>query len=127
MNVDLSCTIGSLELKNPVLTASGTCGYGEELADSLDVSSLGAVIPKSITVLPRLGNRTPRLAETASGLVNSIGLQNEGLSAFTAEKLPDIAKLGCPVIANIAGFSIEDFVKMAATLDGVARHGVVRA
>ena len=120
MSVDLSCKIGSLELKNPVMTASGTCGYGEELTDSLDVSSLGALIPKSITVAPRLGNRTPRLAETPSGLVNSIGLQNEGLDEFVEHKLSDIAGLGCPVIANIAGFSVEDFVKMASVLDECA-------
>ncbi len=116
MKPDLSVRIASLTLKNPVMTASGTCGYGVELEPWTDLTKLGALVPKSVTVKPRLGNKTPRLVETPSGMLNSIGLQNEGLEAFIGEKLPKIAKLGCPVIANIAGFEPDEFAVMAAEL-----------
>ena len=117
MSVNLQTRIGSLEMKNPIMTASGTCGYGEELAPFIDIASLGALIPKSISVLPRLGNKNPRLAETSSGLLNSIGLQNEGLELFIKDKLPRISTFGCPIVVNIAGFSISDFTKLTEVLD----------
>ncbi len=114
---DLSVQIGKLKLSNPVILASGTCGYGVEVAEFVDLSNIGAVIPKSVTVEPRLGNMPHRLWETPSGLLNSIGLQNEGLHEFIAEKLPKIAKLNCPIIVNIAGFTLDDFVIMAEALN----------
>lgn len=121
--LDLSVKIGKLKLCNPVILASGTCGYGVEVAEFVDLSKIGAVIPKSVTVEPRLGNSPHRLWETPSGLLNSIGLQNEGLHEFIAEKLPKIEKLNCPIIVNIAGFTLDDFIVMAealAPLDAVA-------
>jgi len=114
--VDLSVTIGRLKLRNPVLTASGTCGYGEELAPYCPLDELGAVIPKSVTVNARDGNKPPRLWETPSGLLNSIGLQNEGLEHFVSHTIPKLAGIGTPVIANIAGFTVDEFVRMAARL-----------
>ncbi|GAB4166924.1 MAG: dihydroorotate dehydrogenase [Planctomycetota bacterium] len=117
MRPDLSVELGPLKLANPVMTASGTCGYGFELEDYNDLTKLGALIPKSITLNPRLGNMPPRLVETPSGLINSIGLQNDGLADFIARKLPKMRKLGCPIIANIAGFDVAEFALMAAELD----------
>jgi dihydroorotate dehydrogenase (NAD+) catalytic subunit len=120
MKPDLGVQIGPLKLKNPVLTASGTCGYGIEIEEYNNLSRLGGLIPKSITVEPRLGNKPPRLVETPSGLINSIGLQNEGLEKFVSEKLPKMAEIGCPIIANIAGFDVSDFQRMTEVLDARA-------
>jgi dihydroorotate dehydrogenase (NAD+) catalytic subunit len=109
-----------LRLKNPVMTASGTFGYGTEYADFVDIQRLGAIVCKGTTLEPREGNPQPRLAETPSGLLNSIGLQNIGVEALVKEKAPLWASWQVPVIVNIAGASVDDYARLAARLDGVA-------
>jgi dihydroorotate dehydrogenase (NAD+) catalytic subunit len=106
-------------LKNPVMTASGTFGYGMEYADFVDIQRLGAIVCKGTTLEPREGNPQPRLAETPAGLLNSIGLQNIGVEALIKEKAPLWASWQVPVIVNIAGESIDDYARLAARLDGV--------
>lgn len=101
--VDLSVRLGSLVLKNPILTASGTFGYGDEYAHVVDLSAIGAVVTKTVTVHPRSGNAPTRVAETASGMLNSIGLENVGLERFRDEKLPRLARLQATVIASVGG------------------------
>ena len=109
----------ALLLKNPVMTASGTFGYGTEYSDFVDIQRLGAIVCKGTTLEPREGNPQPRLAETPAGLLNSIGLQNIGVEALIKEKAPLWASWQVPVIVNIAGESIEDYARLAARLDGV--------
>jgi len=109
-----------LLLSNPVMTASGTFGYGTEYSHMFDIQKLGAVICKGTTLKPREGNPQPRLAETASGMLNSIGLQNIGVSALIKEKAPIWAGWQVPVIVNIAGENVGDYAKLAAILDTVA-------
>ena len=116
MNVDLSVRLGRLTLNNPVLVASGTFGYVREMTRFLDVSRLGGVIPKTVTAQPRAGNPTPRTVETASGLLNAIGLDNDGIDHFLQHHLPYLRTLGTPIIANIAGENEDQFVSMAAQL-----------
>ncbi len=111
---------GGLLLKNPVMNASGTLGYGVEWSQSFDIQKLGAVVCKGTTLMPREGNPQPRLKETPSGLLNSIGLQNIGVEALIAEKAPIWATWQVPVMVNIAGERIEDYAKLAARLEGVA-------
>lgn len=106
--VDLSVRIGSLTLRNPVLTASGTFGYGDEYAHVVDLRAIGAVVTKTVTVKPRPGNAPPRVAETPAGMLNSIGLENVGLERFRDEKLPRLAKLEATVIASIGGETAEE-------------------
>lgn len=108
-----------LRLKNPVLTASGTFGYGSEYAKLVDIERLGAIICKGTTLRPRGGNPQPRLVETAAGMLNSIGLENIGVRALIREKAPQWANWEVPVIVNIAGESVEEYAKLAETLDGV--------
>lgn len=115
---DLSVELGPLKLKNPVVTASGTFGFGEEWADFFDLGLLGGVTVKAVTVKPRAGNPMPRMVETAAGVLNSIGLQNPGLEAFLREKLPYLRRFDTAVIVNIAGDTLEDFAKLAEGLDG---------
>lgn len=114
------CRKGLL-LDNPVMTASGTFGYGTETEDEhlYDIQQLGAIICKGTTLEPRIGNPQPRLVETASGLLNSIGLQNIGVETLIREKAPIWAKWRVPVIVNIAGKTLHDYVKLAGRLDGV--------
>jgi len=100
---DLAVRLGPLRLANPVLTASGTFGYGDEMAHVLDVAALGAVITKTVTLDPRAGNPPQRIAETAAGMLNSIGLENVGLARFRAEKLPKLRALRATVIASVGG------------------------
>ncbi len=109
-----------LQLKNPVMTASGTAGYGMEYAELVDVERLGAIVSKAITLKPRWGNPQIRLAETASGLLNSIGLQNVGVDALIREKAPIWATWDVPVVVNIAGESITEYGELAGKLEGVA-------
>ena len=109
-----------LLLVNPVITASGTCGYGIEDSRLFDIQRLGAVVCKGTTLEPRDGNPQPRIVETAGGMLNSIGLQNIGVIALIAEKAPVWAKWRVPVIVNIAGETIDDYAKLAGTLDRVA-------
>jgi len=112
----LEIRIGKLKLQNPVLLASGTCGYGSEIADFTDVKKLGGVVTKTITLKPRTGNPVPRIVETPSGMLNSIGLENKGLEDFAAVKSRELSKLGTEVIASIAGDNIKEFSAMAERL-----------
>ncbi len=120
---DLSVNLGPLKLKNPIMPASGTFGWGEELEPYADISKLGAVVPKSITLEPREGNPPPRTAETPCGMLNSIGLQNPGVDAFIKKHLPKLRSYGVPVIVSVAGSSVADYVELAKILgktDGVS-------
>jgi dihydroorotate dehydrogenase (NAD+) catalytic subunit len=116
--VDLSVDFAGVSLANPMVTASGTCGYADELADFIDVGDLGGFITKSITLSPRKGNRTPRIVETDSGMLNAIGLANIGLERFIKEKVPIIEGLDVPVFVNVAGESIDDYVAAIERLAG---------
>ncbi len=109
-----------LLLANPVMTASGTFGYGTEYSHTFDIQKLGAIVCKGTTLEPRDGNPQPRLAETACGLLNSIGLQNIGVKALIREKAPLWASRRVPVIVNIAGETIDEYAQLASKLDGVA-------
>jgi dihydroorotate dehydrogenase (NAD+) catalytic subunit len=115
--INLSIKIGKIKLKNPVLVASGVFGYGVELKDLVDLKKIGAIITKTITLKPKEGNPPPRIYETPSGMLNSIGLENPGLDIFIREKLPFLKKIGIPVIVSISGDSIEEFVELAKKLD----------
>ena len=114
--VDISLDFAGLKLANPVFTASGTCGYADELADFMDINQLGGFITKSITVKPRKGNPTPRIVETDSGMLNAIGWANVGLNKFVEEKLPVIEELTVPVFVNIAGETIDEYVAVVERL-----------
>jgi len=114
--MDLSVRLGRLVLPNPIMVASGTFGYIEEFRELVDLSKLGAVIPKTITPKPRKGNAPPRTVETASGLLNSIGLDNDGFDHFVSERLPRLAELPVRLIVNIAGGSEDEFAFMAERL-----------
>jgi dihydroorotate dehydrogenase (NAD+) catalytic subunit len=118
--IDLSVKIGSVRLANPLMTASGTCGYGEEYADFLDLRGLGAFVTKSITLKPRAGNEYPRIVETRAGMLNAIGLANVGLEAFVAEKVPALERLGVPVFVNVAGTTVEEYLAVAEAMEKVA-------
>jgi dihydroorotate dehydrogenase (NAD+) catalytic subunit len=114
---DMQTSIGTLRLKNPVMTASGTFGYGEEYGSLVNLHRLGAIIVKGISLLPRQGNPPPRIAETACGMLNAIGLENVGLERFLAEKLPFLRGISTPLIVNILGDTIEDYQQLAARLN----------
>src|SRR5207302_10520587 len=113
---DPAVTLGRLHLKNPILVASGTFGYAREMAGTVDFAKLGGVIPKTVTRQPRIGNKPPRTVETASGMLNAIGLDNDGIVYFIANHLPYLRTLPTPIIANIAGKTADDFVEMAAVI-----------
>jgi dihydroorotate dehydrogenase (NAD+) catalytic subunit len=114
---DLSVDLNGLRLRNPVITASGTCGYGLELADYLDLSELGAVAVKGISLRPHEGNPPQRIAETPSGMLNAIGLQNVGAEVFAQEKLPRLRELGATVIVNVWGNETGDFTAVVERLE----------
>jgi dihydroorotate dehydrogenase (NAD+) catalytic subunit len=116
--VDLTVELGRLTLPNPILVASGTFGYAREMAGLVDLSKLGGMIPKTITRHPRVGNRPWRTVETAAGLLNSIGLDNDGIDRFRATHLPYLREIACPVIVSVAGSSYDDFVYLAEQLEG---------
>ena len=116
--IDISVEFAGLKLANPVFTASGTCGYADELDEFMDLNSLGGFITKSITVYPRKGNPVPRIVETDSGMLNAIGLANVGLDKFIEEKLPVLQKMQPAVFVNVAGETIEDYVKVTEKLCG---------
>lgn len=123
--VDLSVNIGQLMLKNPVMTASGTFGYGEEYAEFIDLNRLGAVVVKGLSLKPRGGNPPPRIIETPSGMLNSIGLQNIGIERFIREKLPFLRQFDTAVIVNFFGDSIEEYREAAMALKDVEGiHGL---
>ncbi len=123
--VDLTVNIGKLRLKNPVMPASGTFGYGEEYSEFVDLNMLGAIIVKGMSLLPKEGNPPPRVVETPAGMLNAVGLQNIGIENFIREKLPFLRQFDTKVIVNFFGDSIEEFVKAANRLsseDGI--HGL---
>jgi dihydroorotate dehydrogenase (NAD+) catalytic subunit len=119
--VDLSVKIGALTLKNPVITASGTFGYGTELSPFFDISRLGALVTKTITLEPRAGNPMPRIAETTAGMLNSIGLANVGVERFILEKLPLLENLDTSVWVNVAGSTIQEYADVVKRMDGLKR------
>lgn len=114
---DLSIDINGLKLKNPVLTASGTFGYGEEFADFIDIGELGGFIVKGTTYAPREGNPYPRMAETASGMLNAVGLQNKGVHYFAETIYPRIRRSNPNLIVNISGSAIEDYIVTAGIIN----------
>ena len=123
LDLDLSVNLkssssGTLNLKNPLITASGTCGNGKELEEYFDINQLGGFITKGITAKGQKGNKTPRIAETASGIINSIGLENPGVDEFISEILPQTRKYELPIFANVSGYSKEDFIILAEKLQG---------
>src|ERR1700722_15025954 len=116
MMSNLSVTLGRLSLRNPILVASGTFGYAREMAGVVNFAKLGAVIPKTVTRHPRAGNTPPRTVETASGMLNAIGLDNDGIEHFIRHHLPYLRTLPTAIIANIAGKTEQEFVEMAAKI-----------
>lgn len=114
--VDLSVRVGSLDFRNPVLLASGTCGFGRELSEYIDFSRIGGICSKGLTLRPREGNPGCRVAEAPSGMLNSVGLQNPGVNVFLNKELPFMTGLNTRVIANVAGHCTEDYQKMVETL-----------
>ena len=118
-DVHLDVQLGRLRLANPIAVASGTFGYAREMAGLVDLKRLGGILPKTITRQPRAGNSPPRTVETTGGMLNSIGLDNDGIEAFIQGQLPYLAALKTAVIVSIAGKSWEEFVEMAARLEGV--------
>ena len=123
--VDLSIEIGKLKLKNPVLTASGTFGYGEEFADFIDLNRLGGIVVKGTTLHRREGNPYPRMAETPSGMLNAVGLQNKGVDHFIEEIYPRISHLDTNIIVNVSGSSIDDYVAVCEKLNPLDKVAAV--
>jgi dihydroorotate dehydrogenase (NAD+) catalytic subunit len=120
MMPDLSVSLGRLRLPNPVLVASGTFGYAKEMEGVTDLARLGGIVPKTVTMAPRAGNPPPRTVETASGMLNAIGLDNDGLDHFLDHHLPYLRTVGCPIILNIAAKAEEEFPVMARKARGLA-------
>jgi dihydroorotate dehydrogenase (NAD+) catalytic subunit len=120
--VNLRQTLFGVEFQNPVLLASGTCGYGDEMDGFVDIDELGGIVTKAITVEPRAGNAAPRVAEFAAGMLNSVGLQNPGVDAWVAHDLPPLLDRGSRVIASIWGRTVDDFAKAAAGLAPAAER-----
>jgi len=114
---DLKTDIGGIELENPVMTASGTFGYAVEFEELVDLNRLGGIIVKGLSLEPSMGNKPPRIVETACGMLNAIGLENVGIEVFVKEKLPFLKKLSTPVFTNIYGKNISDYVLLAARID----------
>ena len=119
MKPDLSIEIAGIRLKNPVLTASGTFGYGDDYKDIVDLNGLGGVIVKGVSLRPIAGNPPPRIWETPSGMLNAIGLENPGVDVFLEKKLPYLRQFDTAVIVNIFGYSLEEYVAVTERLDGV--------
>ena len=114
----LDVAVGPLRLRNPILTASGTCGYGLDLSPPVAIERLGGMVVKGLSMKPRQGNPPPRIIETPAGMLNSIGLQNIGAPAFVRDKLPELRRRGVTVIANMFGYNVEEYRDVAAYLDG---------
>ncbi|UUO04833.1 dihydroorotate dehydrogenase [Blastopirellula sp. J2-11] len=125
MSASLSVEIGSLRLANPILVASGTFGYAREMAGMVDVGRLGGIVPKTITQAPRAGNVPWRTVETTAGLLNSIGLDNDGIDAFIEHHLPYLGSLPTPAIVSIAGRTSEEFTQMSARLSQYDEVGAI--
>ena len=122
---DLSVDIGGLKIKNPVITASGTFGYGNELTPFYDPSFLGAIIVKGLSLKPMPGNPPPRIAETPCGLLNAIGLANIGIETFIEERLPSLSKIKAPIITNIYGHNIKEYAEIAKRIEKVDRISAI--
>jgi dihydroorotate dehydrogenase (NAD+) catalytic subunit len=119
---NLEVEIAGIKLKNPVMTASGTFGYGQEYAPFVDLNRLGAMVLKGITLKPKMGNPSPRIIETPSGMLNAIGLQNVGVEILIKEKLPYLKKFNTPVVINISGDTLEEYVELARRLGEVSKE-----
>ncbi len=117
MDVNTSVEIGGVRFSNPVIAASGTYGFGREYANYADLNKIGGISVKGLTLKPRQGNRTPRIAETPSGILNSVGLQNPGVHGFVKDEIPFLRRFSLKIIANIAGDTLEDYAEMAGILD----------
>ena len=115
----MEVNVGGLELKNPIMTASGTFGYGEEYSPYVDLNRLGALIVKGLSLEPKEGNPPPRIIETTAGMLNAVGLENVGIRAFIEEKLPFLKQFDVPVIVNVFGETIEEYTKVADILSNV--------
>jgi len=122
--VNLSVNVAGIQMKNPVTTASGTFGFGEEYAPYIELSKLGALVVKGTTLHPRQGNPPPRIAETPCGILNAIGLQNPGVEVVVKDILPRLSNIGVPVIVNISGDTPEDYGLVAGKLDGSGAAGI---
>ena len=120
MAVDLRTRLGHVELPNPILTASGCAGAGRELAHYIDVARLGAIVTKSVMLAPRAGRPTPRMAETPSGMLNSIGLQGPGIDAFLQRDLPWLLARGARAVVSIAGGTVDEYAELAGRLSDAA-------
>ena len=125
--VDLSINLGGLAMKNPVTVGSGTFAYGQEYNRYFDVSKLGAVTTKSLSLKPRAGNRPPRLVETPAGMLNAIGLQNVGIEAYLKEKAPWLREHGCTIIGNVYGYSPEEYAELAGRLEAEGAADAIEA
>ncbi len=115
-SVDLTVKVGPITLKNPVMVASGTFGYGREMADLVPLDKLGAIVVKGISLKPRAGNAPPRIVEATAGLINSIGLENVGVEIFVRDKLPYLRNRNIPVIVNIFGENVDEYAEIASIL-----------
>ncbi len=115
--VDLKVNLGTIQLKNPVMTASGTFGYGKEYADFIDVSRIGGIVVKGTTLRERQGNAYPRMAETPSGMLNAVGLQNKGVDYFVDHIYPEIKDVNTSIFVNVSGSTIEDYIETAAKIN----------
>ncbi len=123
---DLKVTLSGLELSNPIIPASGTFGYGREFSEFYDISMLGSFSIKGTTLNERFGNPTPRIAETPSGMLNAVGLQNPGVDAVLEKEMPNIKKIfGKPVLANVGGFSKEEYVTCCEKFDSCENVGII--
>jgi len=114
---DLKVNIAGVEFANPIMTASGCCGYGEELSQLFPLKRLGALVTKSITLAPRLGHPPPRTAETSSGMLNAIGLANVGIDCFVKDKIPFLEKSGTKIIVNVAGSKLDEYIEVCSRLN----------
>lgn len=125
MSPGLKVNIAGVEFENPIMTASGCCGYGEELAKVFPLSKLGALVTKSVTLNPRLGHPPPRTAETASGMLNAIGLANVGVDDFITDKIPFLEKQKTKIIVNVAGSKLAEYVEVCSRLADVHRVDMI--
>ena len=124
--VDLSVTLSGIKLDNPIIPASGTFGFGQEFAQFYNLDILGSISFKGTTAEPRFGNPTPRIAETPSGMLNAVGLQNPGIDAVIAHELPELAKIfHKPLVANIGGFSLDEYAENVRKISDCDQVGII--
>ncbi|MDQ7787584.1 MAG: dihydroorotate dehydrogenase [Thermodesulfovibrionales bacterium] len=124
MVMELGVALGKLQMKNPVMTASGTFGYGEEYADFVDLNALGAVVVKGISLKPMKGNPSPRICETSCGMLNAIGLQNIGVKKFLKEKLPYLRQFDTKIVVNVFGSTVQEYLRLSEMLDDAGVDGI---